>query len=244
MTHAKRHKTFRTGRPSFATVSKHAFFSERVHIVDRCLGQRPILAMDHQALSISLELLLHELPDPDQDLAVQQFDNIQFAVFPRFPLELRRMIWTRALPKPRRVCLYVCQRHYQQPNSRPLPATLHANQESRQVTLENYVLTLFPLQSSMNDRLTEGVGKSDNRGQEFGASGEKIKFEIRTQSILKLASKYDNCMPFGRMVSCFDPVRDKCTSTFAHRLTRDSRTKWLSCSLLLLKCSIKCRDGD
>jgi hypothetical protein len=61
----------------------------------------------------------------------------------------------------------------------------------------------------MNDRLTEGVGKSDNRGQEFGASGEKIKFEIRTQIILKLASKYDNCMPFGRMVSCFNPVRDK-----------------------------------
>jgi hypothetical protein len=61
----------------------------------------------------------------------------------------------------------------------------------------------------MNDRLTEGVGKSDNRGQEFGASGEKIKFEIKNQSILKLASKYDNCMPFGWMVSCFDPVRDK-----------------------------------
>ncbi|PMD19940.1 hypothetical protein NA56DRAFT_705176 [Hyaloscypha hepaticicola] len=146
--------------------------------------------MDHQSLSISLELLLHELPDPDQDLTVQQFDNHRFALFPMFPLELRQMIWIRALPKPQRVCLYVCQRHYQQPNSRLLPATLHANQESRQVTLENYVIPLFPLRSSMKNLPTEGAGKSDNSGQYLGGSED------------------NDCMPLGRIASCFDPVRD------------------------------------
>lgn len=164
--------------------------------------------MDHQSLSISLELLLHELPDPDQDLTVQQFDNHRFALFPMFPLELRRMIWIRALPEPQRVCLYVCQRHYQQPNSRPLPATLHANQESRQVTLENYVIPLFPLRSSMRNLPTEGAGKSDNSGQYLGGSGKSRKVVIKNTRELTFASEDNDCMPLGRIASCFDPVRD------------------------------------
>ena len=59
----------------------------------------------------------------------------------------------------------------------------------------------------MNDLLTERIGKSDNSGGEFGASGENTRFEI-SQNLLEIASKYDDGMPFGRMASCFDPVRD------------------------------------
>jgi hypothetical protein len=165
--------------------------------------------MAHQALSIPLELLLHELPDPDQDPAFQQCDKLRLTLFSAFPLELRRIIWTRALPKPRRVCLYVCQSHYQQPNSRPLPATLHAYQESRQVTLENYVITLYPPEPGIKDVPAKRAGKhEDKREQGLEAWGKSRRGQVKFAGGLKSGSEDKKCIPLGRMVFCFDPVRD------------------------------------
>lgn len=79
--------------------------------------------------------------------AVLPNENALFAIFEKLPLELRQMIWKFALPDGRRVlfgsatrydgCEVFAENLAQHPK---YPGTLHANLESRQVTLEHYIL--------------------------------------------------------------------------------------------------------
>jgi hypothetical protein len=65
-----------------------------------------------------------------------------FHPFPKLALEIRRMIWKETFPPEQMVSLIIPKEYYQKrkDQQRPLPVALHVNQESRQVTLENYVI--------------------------------------------------------------------------------------------------------
>jgi hypothetical protein len=65
-----------------------------------------------------------------------------FHPFPKLALEIRRMIWKETFPPEQIVSLVIPKEYYQKrkDQQRPLPVALHVNQESRQVTLENYVI--------------------------------------------------------------------------------------------------------
>lgn len=60
----------------------------------------------------------------------------------------------------------------------------------------------------MKDLPTGGAGKSDNSGHYLGASGKSRKVENKNERGLTFASEDNDCMPLGRIASCFDPVRD------------------------------------
>ena len=86
-----------------------------------------------------LALLLHELPDPEQDLFLQHSNGPQeFTFFPKLPLEIRLSVWRSAFPAPRHVNLspFLVKpsgRLFSQDSRRQtgLPITLRINHESR-----------------------------------------------------------------------------------------------------------------
>ena len=107
---------------------------------------------DIDEIAKTLELLQLELPDSNQQLAVQNLHPEQdvFAFFPMLPLEIRRLIWQKSLPGRGFISLrcslcsswreerlgYGKKVHKCLPKP---PILLQVNQESRGVTLENYM---------------------------------------------------------------------------------------------------------
>ncbi|KAK0101130.1 hypothetical protein ONS95_012889 [Cadophora gregata] len=85
-----------------------------------------------------------ELPDPNEQLIVQQWSSNKFSFFSKLPLELRIMIWKASLPRGRLVNLnnemtqLFCTSHKRGACGTPFPVSLHVNQESRRETLRCY----------------------------------------------------------------------------------------------------------
>ncbi|KAH7310021.1 hypothetical protein BKA65DRAFT_485238 [Rhexocercosporidium sp. MPI-PUGE-AT-0058] len=94
----------------------------------------------------ALELLNFELPDPNEEIAVQARGPKMFTLFPKLTLELRLMVWKCALPKGRLIDLDITMNELYyggQGRSRaPFPILLQVNQESRRETLTHYALFL------------------------------------------------------------------------------------------------------
>lgn len=111
-----------------------------------------------------LTIFTFELPDPDQALFPNSGAAI-FTCFPKFPMEVRLMIWRAAFPRARRIELrlqfYVSLRcdgmsfeqnrkRFGAPKyrgSRNNPITLRLNRESRQETLKHCLLCYQDLPS-------------------------------------------------------------------------------------------------
>ncbi|CAM6000641.1 unnamed protein product [Sphagnum balticum] len=81
----------------------------------------------------NLQILELELPDPAQELSFQVYD--QFHLFPKFPIELRLMIWRATLPPPRRIWFWSGLQHrgkaiLHKKNPAKPPPSVHANREA------------------------------------------------------------------------------------------------------------------
>jgi hypothetical protein len=67
-------------------------------------------------------------------------DFARFTLFPKLPIELRRIIWRRSLPGQRVVEVLYYNFTGQCRSSRPIPIALHVSSEARGVALESYEL--------------------------------------------------------------------------------------------------------
>jgi hypothetical protein len=84
-----------------------------------------------------------ELPDPNQELFFQCLST--FPLFPKFPLEIRRLIWKETFHQTKHLWYWgfrseeYCHhlRHVPHP-----PISAHINQESRTETLQHYLMLL------------------------------------------------------------------------------------------------------
>lgn len=86
-------------------------------------------------------LFFAALPDLHRDLFIQQIDNLQkFECFSKLSPEIRRMIWRECYPKGRKIQLYLHRKKEDSKFHPPLPVTLHINQDSRSVTITDYLL--------------------------------------------------------------------------------------------------------
>ncbi|KAL5319349.1 hypothetical protein ACEPPN_012400 [Leptodophora sp. 'Broadleaf-Isolate-01'] len=92
-----------------------------------------------ELLTITLNLLSLELPDPEQRIAEQELGQAleNFTGFPRLPCEIRLMIWKQTLPG-RRVVALLPRWTPQQDQISTLPITLYINSESRSFTKRHY----------------------------------------------------------------------------------------------------------
>ena len=91
----------------------------------------------------TLEILLFELPDPNQHLFIQILLTA-FILFPQLPLEIRLMIWRESFPGPRRIDIKLGQFPRQTSGlCRPV-ISLKINQESRSETLKCYHIVFDP----------------------------------------------------------------------------------------------------
>jgi 2EXR family len=63
-----------------------------------------------------------------------------FHLFPKLPLEIRRMIWKDSLPHGRRVCLSTPLHLHDKITQQKYPTALHVNRESRQMALDHYLI--------------------------------------------------------------------------------------------------------
>ncbi|KAH7378068.1 hypothetical protein BKA64DRAFT_648788 [Cadophora sp. MPI-SDFR-AT-0126] len=86
-------------------------------------------------------LMISELPDPGQDLSFQPLHAFPF--FSRLPLEIRRMIWRRMLPKGRRIWLSnkLNTKDYR---TNTIPTGLSINRESCLETSRYYQMLCVP----------------------------------------------------------------------------------------------------
>jgi len=109
--------------------------------------------MEEAKLALVLEHLI-ELPDPEEELFIQQSQNLEtFYPFPRLPIELRNKIWQLALPGPRHVNIEIafcsdrpggtCSPFRHREEFVAPPIALSINRESRQETLRKYQV-LYP----------------------------------------------------------------------------------------------------
>lgn len=121
------------------------------HKHDRTLGLRLI---EHNT-KITLHGGFHEIQSRRLEAmetarleaaAVRPADSCRFELFPRMPLEIRRMVWKLSLPGPRVVNVYRWTRspsklQFRSNDNLPNPAALSVCRESRSVALERYSLS-------------------------------------------------------------------------------------------------------
>ena len=101
----------------------------------------------------TLNLFLCELPDPETELFLELSKNLDiFTSFPELPLEIRLEIWRLTFPGPRTVCLDPCDCRDYRESHRSFPISLQANHESRQETLQHYVIIPQPYPRSVRPR--------------------------------------------------------------------------------------------
>jgi hypothetical protein len=108
--------------------------------------------MDPQvALSDDNLFLLQELPDPQQEIAVQILLD-EFHYFPKLPKELRLIIWRKMFPDPQDIVLPDWSfRPKGSLDFRPIfpPITSRLNQESRDETNLHYLLFWIPSDNTL-----------------------------------------------------------------------------------------------
>ena len=103
---------------------------------------RSLKATENQVQAV-LYTFTFELPDPNQELFFQCPST--FPLFPKFPLEIRRLIWKETFHQTKHLWYWgfrsekYCHhlRHVPHP-----PISAHINQESRTETLQHYLMLL------------------------------------------------------------------------------------------------------
>jgi len=129
--------------PCFLTIEKLLTFLHTVQAKSE--GTTKVKKPAHDAPASLLPLLP---TSNDDDTLEEDINEPRFTLFPKLPLELRRMIWTLALPDGRKVLFgrlkwkVSTEETYQSTDARhpQFPVLLRVNSESRRLTLENYIL--------------------------------------------------------------------------------------------------------
>lgn len=93
-------------------------------------------------MSLELTSLVHELPDPNQELLVHAFN-----LFPRLPIELRLKVWRETW---RNRIIYTWTNWSK--TTIPLPVSSQINRESRQETRRYYRVLQFEVDSTKKPR--------------------------------------------------------------------------------------------
>jgi hypothetical protein len=153
----------------------------------------------------AFELLALELPDPEQELSPQNLGPKleTFTIFPKLPIELRRMIWRLTFPSRRMIDLTLALQHLgrfctrRRPADPKLPVALHVNQESRSIALKTYYILFQQQPRWVNKRQPTGM-----RPICFDPRVDLVLSDLNDILVLMLPGKV-----FGKDLECLNLIK-------------------------------------